>query len=202
MAQMSLERTRTAVSPGRSADALRIGFGLIWLVDAAMKWQPGFRAGFAGSLSDAAQGQPGWLHPWFSFWTGLTAPHAVLFAYLVAVTETLIGLALLTGFARRASYSGAIVFSLMIWGIAEGFGGPYGSGSTDIGTAVIYAVVFAGLLVLGRHVPASRLTADYHLQRRIGWWHHLSGSKPAVPSRSSLAAVPAEPALTARRPAA
>jgi nitrite reductase (NO-forming) len=202
MVQALVERGRGQAVPGRSADALRIGFGVIWLVDAGMKWLPGFRSGMAGMISDAAQGQPGFLMPWFRLWNHLVGPHAVLFAYLVAMSETLIAVALLAGFARRVSCAGAIVFSLMIWSVAEGFGGPYGSGSTDIGTGIIYAVVFAGLLVIARHVPASRLTADYHLQQRLGWWHLLSGSPAAVPARPSVTALPAVPALTARRRAA
>jgi hypothetical protein len=27
-------------------DALRIGFGIIWLIDAVLKWLPGFRGGW------------------------------------------------------------------------------------------------------------------------------------------------------------
>jgi nitrite reductase (NO-forming) len=199
-------RGRGRTVAGGSADALRIGFGVIWLADAGMKWLPGFRSGFTGMVSGAAQGQPGWLLPWFRFWTGLVSPHAGLLALATAVTETAIAVALLAGLARRASCAGAIVFSLMIWSVPEGFGGPYGAGSTDIGTGIIYAVAFAGLLVLGRHVPASRLTADYHLQQRLGWWHLLSGSRAAAPAGrpavTALPAVPTEPALTARRPAA
>jgi nitrite reductase (NO-forming) len=206
MVQALIEQGRGRAVPGGAADALRIGFGVIWLTDAAMKWLPGFRSGFTGMVSGAAQGQPGWLLPWFRFWTGLVSPHAALFAYAVAVTETLIAVALLAGFARRLSCAGALVFSLMIWSVAEGFGGPYAAGSTDIGTGIIYAVAFAGLLVLGRHVPASRLTADYHLQQRLSWWHLASGSPTAVPAArpamTALPPAPAEPALTARRPAA
>ena len=41
-------------------DALRIGFGLIWLVDAALKWLPGFRASYMDTIMGEAQGQPGW----------------------------------------------------------------------------------------------------------------------------------------------
>jgi hypothetical protein len=29
-------------------DALRVSFGVIWLVDAVLKWLPGFRAGSGG----------------------------------------------------------------------------------------------------------------------------------------------------------
>jgi uncharacterized membrane protein YphA (DoxX/SURF4 family) len=63
----------------------------------------------------AAQGQPGWLHPWFSFWVNLQDPHAGFFAYFAAVIETLIALALIAGFARKLTYISAAVFSLLIW---------------------------------------------------------------------------------------
>ena len=36
--------------------ALRFTFGLIWLIDAVLKWLPGFRAGYAGMISGAGQG--------------------------------------------------------------------------------------------------------------------------------------------------
>ncbi len=51
----------------RANDALRIGFGLIWAVDAAFKWQSGFRQGFMGMVMGLGQGQPGWMHGWFQF---------------------------------------------------------------------------------------------------------------------------------------
>jgi hypothetical protein len=41
----------------RPKDAFRIGFGLIWVIDAALKWEPAFRTGFTGDLRMAAQGQ-------------------------------------------------------------------------------------------------------------------------------------------------
>ena len=70
--------------------ALRITFGVIWLIDAVLKWLPGFRSGYVGMISGAGQGQPGWLRPWFSFWTNLQSPHPTVFAYIVAILETLV----------------------------------------------------------------------------------------------------------------
>src|SRR6266702_8950702 len=133
--------------PAWPKDALRIGFGVIWLIDATLKWLPGFRSGYMDTIMGQAQGQPGWLKGWFDFWINLQHPRALFFAYLVAAVATLIAVALITGFARKLTYIAAIVFSVLIWATAEGFGGPYTSGSADIGTAVIYAVVFAGLLL-------------------------------------------------------
>ena len=163
-------------------DALRIGFGLIWLVDAALKWLPGFRASYMDTIMGEAQGQPGWLKPWFDFWIRFQHPDAMPFAWLVAVVETLIAVALITGFARKLTYIAAIVFSVLIWGTAEGFGGPYTSGASDIGTAIIYAVVFAGLLALSYYGGPSRYTADYYLEQKYSWWWTLAELRRPAPA--------------------
>jgi hypothetical protein len=47
--------------PAWPKDALRISFGIIWLIDAILKWLPGFRSGHISMISSAGQGQPGWL---------------------------------------------------------------------------------------------------------------------------------------------
>ncbi len=160
--------------PAWPKDALRVSFGIIWLIDAVLKWLPGFRSGYMDTIMGQAQGQPGWLRPWFNFWINLQHPRVMFFAYLVAVVETLIAIALIAGFARKLTYLSAIGFSLLIWATAEGFGGPYTSGAADIGTAVIYAVVFAGLLVLGAYAGTARYSADYHLEKKISWWWRLA----------------------------
>jgi uncharacterized membrane protein YphA (DoxX/SURF4 family) len=154
--------------------ALRVGFGLIWLVDAVLKWLPGFRRDYMDAIMGQADGQPGWVKPWFYFWTNLQHPYAVFFAYVVAVVETLIALALVLGFARKATYLSAIVFSVLIWATAEGFGGPYTSGSSDIGTAIIYALVFAALLSFAYYQGPARFSVDIWLERRISWWHWVA----------------------------
>jgi uncharacterized membrane protein YphA (DoxX/SURF4 family) len=151
-------------------DAFRIGFGLIWLIDAVLKWLPGFRSTYVSAVTGAAQGQPGWLKWWFDFWVKLQTPRPTLFVYLVAVLETVVALAIIFGFARKLTYIMSAVFGVVIWAVAEGFGGPYMQGSSDIGTAIIYAVVSMGLLTLCYYVGASRLSIDFHLEKRISWW--------------------------------
>jgi uncharacterized membrane protein YphA (DoxX/SURF4 family) len=154
--------------------ALRVTFGVVWLIDAILKWLPGFRSGYMDQLMGQADSQAGWLKPWFDFWINLQHPRATFFAYLVAVIETLIALAVIGGFARKLAYTAAIVFSLLIWSTAEGFGGPYTSGSADIGTAIIYVLVFAGLLGLSYYEGTSRFSADYYLEQRLTWWHRIA----------------------------
>jgi len=185
-------------------DALRISFGIIWLIDAVLKWLPGFRSGYMAAIMGEAQGQPGWLKPWFDFWINLQHPRVTFFAYLVAATETLIAVAVILGFARKLSYSAAILFSLLIWGTAEGFGGPYTSGASDIGTAVIYAVVFGGLLLLSYYAGPARYSVDYYLEKKITWWWRVAESRRPAPAPSVVqrAQAPTQvPQVRASRPA-
>jgi uncharacterized membrane protein YphA (DoxX/SURF4 family) len=178
---------RGHLAPLWPKDALRISFGIIWLIDAVLKWLPGFRADYMGAIMGQAQGQPGWLRPWFNFWIDLQHPRVTFFAYLVAVVETLIAAAVILGFARKLTYIAAIVFSLLIWGTAEGFGGPYTAGASDIGTAVVYAVVFAGLLTLSYYAGPARYSVDFYLEQKISWWWRVAefrnpaSARPAAP---------------------
>jgi len=63
--------------------AVRAAFGIVWAIDALMKWQPGFAAHYVGYLQNASQGQPGWLAPWFQFWLALVTPRQALFDRLL-----------------------------------------------------------------------------------------------------------------------
>jgi uncharacterized membrane protein YphA (DoxX/SURF4 family) len=160
--------------PGWPKYALRITFGVIWLIDAVLKWLPGFRTGYLAMIKMAPQGQPTWLHPWFSFWINVEDPRAAFFVYLAAVLESVIALALIFGIARKFTYIAAAVFSMMIWSIAEGLGGPYHSGSTDIGTSIIYALVFVCLLTLAAYTGTERYSVDYYLEKKISWWSKIA----------------------------
>lgn len=153
---------------------LRVGFGLVWLVDASLKWMPGFRESYMDGVMQLGEGQPGWVEPWFRFWSAVQHPRISGFEYLVAIVETLIALAVIFGIARKTTYAAGALFSLMIWAVAEGFGGPYEAGASDIGSAVIYALVFVALLLLSYYGGPAPIALDRVLARRIPWWHHVA----------------------------
>ena len=44
--------------PAWPKDALRVSFGIIWLIDAILKWLPGFRSAYMGTIMGQAQGSP------------------------------------------------------------------------------------------------------------------------------------------------
>jgi hypothetical protein len=70
---------------------------------------------------------------------------------------------------------------LLIWGTAEGFDGPYTSGASDIGTAVIYPVVFAAQLALSYYAGPSRYSADYYLEKKVSWWWRVAETRRPAP---------------------
>lgn len=172
----------------RRVELLRLSFGVVWLIDAYLKWQPAFINGYAANVADGAQGQPAWLRPWFRFWRHVVHTNPHLLAYATAAIEALIAAGLILGFARRAVYLGGILWSVAIWTIPEGFGGSFVSGATDIGTAIMYALVFAVLYTLE---TLSALTGVWSLDHRvegvIPWWSTLAepgGRRPAPISES------------------
>lgn len=165
---------RTASLAAWPKSTVRVVFGAIWMIDAILKWQPAFRAEYLGMLQGAAKGQPAWLAPWFSFVTSTISAAPTVFAYLTAVIETLIAAALILGFARKLAYILASVFSILIWATAEGFGGPYTAGATDIGTAIIYTFVFLSLLAVNYQAGPSRFSLDWLIEKRAPGWRAIA----------------------------
>lgn len=154
---------------------LRIAFGAIWAVDAILKWQPAFQANFQQMLMDVAKGQPGFLGWWFGLWQFVISGRAPIFGILTATTETYLAVALLTGFARKFTYSAGILYGLFVWSVAEGFGGPYMPGTTtDVGAAIIYSLVFGALLL----VDAGRFSVDRLIEKRIRAWRWIAELRP------------------------
>lgn len=155
--------------------AVRIAFGLIWLADVYFKWQPSFLNGLLGIMHDGAMGQPSWLMPWFTFNRAIIAVQPTLWAYGIAVVETGLALALLLGFARKVTYIGGAVWSILIWATAEGLGRTRpGEIATDIGTAIIYSVVFLALLAADQCSRTRPCSLDVVIERRLPWWRRVA----------------------------
>jgi uncharacterized membrane protein YphA (DoxX/SURF4 family) len=160
--------------PNLGGTSVRLIFGVIWAIDAFLKWLPGYRDSYISSLKQAAQGQPSWLHLWFHFWINMQSGAPSLFATLTGLMETALALVLLVGVARRLGYTVGAVYALLVWAVGEGFGGPYVSGSTDVGTGIIYTALFITLLVFAPPARRERLSLDRLLTPRWGWWRLVS----------------------------
>jgi nitrite reductase (NO-forming) len=161
---------KPAPSAGWTGTIVRLLFGAIFAIDAALKWLPGYRSTYLSQLKSVAHGQPSWLHGWFQFWIELQSHAPGLFATLTGLAETALAACLLLGLARRAGYLAGAVYTLLIWAVGEGFGGPYMSGSTDLGTGIVYALLFITLLTFAPPARRERLSLDRVLVPRWPWW--------------------------------
>ncbi len=150
---------------------LRIVFGIIWLIDASFKWQPEFIGKFTDYLTGALDGQPAAVQAWINFWINIVNVDPRALAYVVALGETAIAVGLLLGVLSNLTYLRGTLLSLVIWSTAEGFGGPYAPGSTDIGTAIIYVLVFVGLYLTSSGLY---LGLDRRLTPLLGRWSILA----------------------------
>ena len=150
---------------------LRIVFGLVWAVDAWFKWQPDFTGNFSDYLTGALKDQPAAVKAWIDLWINAVSVDPHVFAHAVAVGETLVALGLIFGVLSHLTDLGGILRSLVIWSTAEGFGGPYMAGSTDIGAAIIYALVFVGLF---RSSAGIYVGLDRRVTTALGRWAFLA----------------------------
>lgn len=158
---------------------LRIIFGLVWAIDAAFKWTPAFQTGFVAYLTGALDGQPLLVKAWIGFWIDIVKVNPELFATVVALGETALAVGLIFGVLSNVATIGGLLLTLVIWTTAEGFGGPYAPGSTDVGTAIIYFFVFIALFLAQAGLS---MGFDRRLTPALGWWGWLaSGPLPIKP---------------------
>jgi uncharacterized membrane protein YphA (DoxX/SURF4 family) len=88
--------------------------------------------------------------------------------------ELSLGSALVIGFLRKTVYVCGIMLSLMIWSIVEGFGGPYGPGSTDVGAAIMYAFIFVVIIIVERSSNYNKYSLDVLIETKLNGWKHLA----------------------------
>jgi len=160
--------------PALSSAALRVMFGIIWMVNAAFTWMPSFAANYAGYLRNAAEGQPAWSAWWFNLWIAIVEPHPTLFLWLTRLATTALALALLFGFARRTTYVLGALYSLLIWSTAGGFGGPYTIGASNTGVGILYVLIFAVLIVINHRTATSPYSIDYFIEGRWPGWSRVA----------------------------
>lgn len=153
---------------------MRVIFGFVWLIDGYLKFQPGMPNALVSLVTQVGQGQPSWMMPWFTYWAGVVSGDPAFWVYLVGTGEVLLGIGLILGAMRKVTYISGALLSLIIWAVPEGFGGPYGPGSTDIGTGIIYCFMFISLMIINASYGTSKYSIDSFLEKKIKWWKRIS----------------------------
>ena len=168
----SIEDRRTLAWLIVAAAGVRAAFGIIMAIDAYLKWQPAFAAHYVGYLQNAMKGQPLWLAPWFNFWLRIVIQHTGFFVLATRLVETVIAMDCYLAWRAVLPTSAARCLAL-IWSTAEGFGGPYTSGATNLGPALNICAHFCDLSVFERILGSTPYSLDYYIGRRFPRWGSL-----------------------------
>lgn len=132
---------------------LRLLFGALWAFDAAWKWTPFFIDHSLSYLVQSQAGQPAWIVAYIQiFVDAIKLVGQQSFGIFAAVAETIIAVGLIANRGMRFVLPFGLLYSIGVWTTAEGWGGPYGAvtgvGGDVLGTTIIYALIFAYLMVM------------------------------------------------------
>ncbi len=142
---------------------LRMGFGVLWLIDGLLQVQPGMPLGMpANVLQPAAAGSPGFVQRLVGFAVTTWSHHPSEAAASAVWIQLGIGMLLLVAPRGRWSRGAGVVavgWGLVVWVFGEGFGGVFTPGLSLLfgapGAALLY-VVAGGLIALPDRAWATR----------------------------------------------
>jgi cytochrome oxidase Cu insertion factor (SCO1/SenC/PrrC family) len=137
----------------RGRQLIRIGFGVLWILDGLLQAQPAMPLGLAANVTEpSADGAPGWVRGLVDFAARGWTYHPVNAAAAAVWIQIGIGIWLVT--AARGPWSrlgglASVGWGLVVWIFGEAFGGIFAPGLSWLfgapGAALLYAV--AGALI-------------------------------------------------------
>jgi cytochrome oxidase Cu insertion factor (SCO1/SenC/PrrC family) len=155
--------SRTAIGPHRTVPAwreprarkvLRVGFGVLWLLDGLLQAQPQMAGGMPSVLQPTADGSPGWVVGMVNWGANLWSYHPIAAAASAVWIQVGIGLWLIfavRGWSVRLAALSSVAWGLIVWSFGEAFGGILAPGLTVLfgapGGVLLYVVAGALLLL-------------------------------------------------------
>ncbi|MGH3779333.1 MAG: hypothetical protein ACRDRO_01570 [Pseudonocardiaceae bacterium] len=125
---------------------LQLTLGVIWLLDAALQYQPYMfsRAFATQTLAPTAQGNPVPIAASITWSAGLIADHPVVTNAVFATVQLLLALGLFWRRTVTSALAASVVWSVAVWWFGEGFGGVLTGGANPLtgapGAAILYAL--------------------------------------------------------------
>ncbi len=153
--------------------ALQVALGLIWLLDAALQFQPYmFTKAFASQVIEpGAAGNPAVIAGPITWSAHLMASHIAVCNALFASIQLLLALGLLYRPTARAALAASIPWALGVWWIGEGFGGLLAGTGNPLtgapGAAILY--VFLALLAWPTASPEDAPRPESVSVATTGW---------------------------------
>ncbi len=143
---------------------LQIGLGVVWVLDAALQYQPYmFSRDFITSVVDpVSSGNPAPIASSVTAAGQILLHNVVLFNAAFATIQLAIGAGLLWRLTVKAALAGAIAWGLSVWLLGEGLGGILTGSASPLtgapGAAVLY--VLLAVLIWPRRAPSEGLIAE------------------------------------------
>lgn len=131
----------------RARRALTIGLGVLWLLDAALQYQPFmFTTGFPNTITrPTGDGSPAWVRAPVDWAASLMASHVVLLNAVFASVQLAIAVGLLWRRTARAALAASIGWAVLVWWLGEGLGGLFAGPVSPLmglpGAVIVYAVL-------------------------------------------------------------
>ncbi|MDQ6846531.1 MAG: hypothetical protein M3019_02945 [Candidatus Dormibacteraeota bacterium] len=142
--------------------ALQLALAALWLLDAALQFQPYmFTTGFVtGTLAPAAQGNPSIVAGPMTWVLHVIAQHTAAFNALFATIQLLIGAGLFWRRSVKVALAASVGWAIAVWWFGEGLGGVLLGASPLMGApgAVLLYALFA-LLIWPRREAGSVATS-------------------------------------------
>jgi hypothetical protein len=129
--------------------ALQVALGAVWLLDAALQYQPYmFTRGFPDMLTMAAAGQPGVVVGPVTLAAQAVSANPAAWNAAFATIQLALAVGLLFRATARAALAGTVVWALSVWWLGEGLGGVFTNAASPLTGAPGAAVLYALLAVL------------------------------------------------------
>jgi hypothetical protein len=158
------------ISVPRARRTLQLALGVVWLLDAALQFQPFmFGRGFATDiLKPTAEGNPHLVAQPVIWSADVVLAHPQLWNTVFALTELLLALGLFWRRSVKVALVGTVVWSVIVWWLGEGLGGVLAGSAAPLmgapGAVILYAL-FA-LLLWPAEDDAGGSVADASVLRR------------------------------------
>ncbi len=144
---------RAWAGEARARTLLRVGFGLLWVLDGLLQAQPKMAAGLpSGVIQPAAAASPAWVRHLVNWGGTIWSYHPIQAGAASVWIQLGIGIWLLVawrGPMSRLAGAVSVVWGLIVWVFGESFGGIFAPGLTILfgapGAVLIYVV--AGALI-------------------------------------------------------
>jgi cytochrome oxidase Cu insertion factor (SCO1/SenC/PrrC family) len=143
----------SAPAEPRARRVLRIGFGILWIIDGILQAQPQMAGGLPSQVvAPSAAASPGWVQDVVNFGGTIWSFHPVQAAASTVWIQAGLGLWLIcaeSGWPSRLAGLGSAAWGLVVWVFGESFGGIFAPGLSWLtgapGAVVLY--VTAGIAV-------------------------------------------------------